>query len=76
MLGSVYQWTAGVFDPYPGFEAFPYAEYSAVFFDRGYVVLRGSSWASAPILWRNTYRNWDLPQRRQIFAGVRVAYDA
>ncbi len=75
LLGSVYQWTSTEFDGYPGFVAFPYAEYSQVFFGRGYRVLRGASWASAEPLRRNTYRNWDLPQRRQIFAGVRVAYD-
>ncbi len=75
LLGSVYQWTSSSFERYPGFEPFPYDEYSAVFFGRGYAVLRGASWAAAPILWRNTYRNWDLRQRRQIFAGVRVVYD-
>jgi gamma-glutamyl hercynylcysteine S-oxide synthase len=25
---------------------------------------------------RNSFRNWDLPERRQIFAGVRCARDA
>jgi iron(II)-dependent oxidoreductase len=74
MLGLVYEWTSSAFTGYPGFEAFPYREYSEVFFARDYRVLRGASWAAHPMLWRNTYRNWDLPQRRQIFAGVRVAY--
>ncbi len=46
-----------------------------MFFGGPYRVLRGSSWATHPMLWRNTYRNWDLPQRRQIFAGLRVAYE-
>ena len=23
-----------------------------------------------------TFRNWDLPQRRQIFAGLRLAHDS
>lgn len=76
MLGSVYQWTCSEFRPYPGFEPFPYAEYSEVFFGESYRVLRGSSFAADELLWRNTYRNWDLPQRRQIFAGVRLVYDA
>jgi len=75
LLGCVYQWTDSPFAPYPGFEAFPYPGYSEVFFGDRYRVLRGSSWAADPILWRTTYRNWDLPQRRQIFAGVRVVYD-
>jgi iron(II)-dependent oxidoreductase len=75
LFGTVYQWTSSQFRPYPGFEAFPYAGYSEVFFGDQYRVLRGSSWAADEILWRTTYRNWDLPQRRQIFAGVRLAYD-
>ncbi len=76
MLGSVYAWTSSALRPYPGFAAFPYPEYSEVFFgDDTYRVLRGTSWAAHPLLWRTSYRNWDLPQRRQIFAGVRVVYD-
>jgi iron(II)-dependent oxidoreductase len=76
MLGDVWEWTASDFAPYPGFEAFPYPEYSAVHFGRGYKVLRGGSWATQPIAVRNTFRNWDLPERRQIFAGFRCAADA
>ena len=41
-----------------------------------YKVLRGGSWAVAPDAIRNTFRNWDYPIRRQIFAGVRCARDA
>ena len=75
MLGGVYAWTSSKLAAYPGFEPFPYAEYSEVFFGDTYRVLRGASWAAHPLLWRNSYRNWDLPQRRQIFAGLRVVYD-
>jgi gamma-glutamyl hercynylcysteine S-oxide synthase len=56
--------------------AFPYPEYSELFFGRGFKVLRGGSWATQPMVARNTFRNWDLPQRRQIFAGFRCARDA
>jgi gamma-glutamyl hercynylcysteine S-oxide synthase len=76
MLGCVWEWTATDFAPYPGFVAFPYREYSEVHFGRGYKVLRGGSWATQPIAIRNTFRNWDLPERRQIFAGFRCAADA
>jgi len=76
MIGDVWEWTASDFAPYPGFAAFPYPEYSEVHFDRGYKVLRGGSWATRPIAIRNTFRNWDLPERRQIFAGFRCAADA
>ena len=76
MVGDVWEWTASDFVPYPGFRAFPYAEYSAVFFGPEYKVLRGGSWAVAPKAARNTFRNWDYPIRRQIFAGFRCARDA
>jgi iron(II)-dependent oxidoreductase len=76
MIGDVWEWTATDFGPYPGFVAFPYREYSEVHFGRGYKVLRGGSWATRPIAVRNTFRNWDLPERRQIFAGFRCAADA
>ncbi len=76
MLGDVWEWTASEFAPYPGFRAFPYREYSELHFGRGYKVLRGGSWATRPIAVRNTFRNWDLPERRQIFAGFRCAADA
>jgi iron(II)-dependent oxidoreductase len=75
MIGDVWEWTASEFAPYPGFVAFPYREYSELHFGRGYKVLRGGSWATQPIAIRNTFRNWDLPQRRQIFAGFRCAAD-
>ena len=58
-----------------GFRAFPYREYSEVFFGTDYYVLRGGSWATHPRVATTTFRNWDLPQRRQIFAGVRLARD-
>ncbi|MGE3621012.1 MAG: ergothioneine biosynthesis protein EgtB [Acidimicrobiia bacterium] len=76
MVGDVWEWTSSRFEPYPGFRAFPYAEYSEVFWGDGYRVLRGGSWATDPTACRTTFRNWDLPIRRQIFAGFRCARDA
>jgi iron(II)-dependent oxidoreductase len=76
MLGDVWEWTASDFTPYPGFRAFPYREYSEVFFGPEYKVLRGGSWATHPSAVRTTFRNWDFPVRRQIFAGFRCARDA
>ncbi|HLG09785.1 MAG TPA: ergothioneine biosynthesis protein EgtB [Gaiellaceae bacterium] len=73
---AVWEWTSSHFLPYPGFAAFPYAEYSEVFFGDGYRVLRGGSWATDPLVARTTFRNWDFPQRRQIFSGFRCARDA
>lgn len=76
MIGDVWEWTSSRFLPYPGFQAFPYPEYSEVFFGDEYRVLRGGSWATRPGAIRNTFRNWDYPQRRQIFSGFRCASDA
>ena len=76
LTGSVWQWTASEFNGYPGFVAHPYREYSEVFFGKGYRVLRGGSWATPPRVATPTFRNWDLPERRQIFAGLRLATDA
>ncbi len=75
-VGRVWEWTSEEFDGYPGFVAHPYREYSEVFFRRGYRVLRGGSWATDARVANAHFRNWDLPQRRQIFAGVRLARDA
>lgn len=74
--GAVWQWTSTFFDGYPGFHAYPYREYSEAFFGDEYRVLRGGSWVTDPLVARPTFRNWDLPQRRQIFAGIRLAADA
>jgi iron(II)-dependent oxidoreductase len=76
MLGDVWEWTASDFGGYPGFSAHPYKEYSEVFFGTDYKVLRGGSWATRARVATPTFRNWDLPMRRQIFSGVRLAWDA
>jgi iron(II)-dependent oxidoreductase len=73
MIGDAWEWTASDFAAYPGFEAFPYREYSEIFFGPDYKVLRGGSWATRPNTIRSTFRNWDYPQRRQIFCGFRCA---
>ena len=75
MLGDVWEWTSSEFEAYPGFTAFPYPEYSEVFFGDGYRVLRGGSWATRRNVIRRSFRNWDLPQRSQIFSGVRCVRD-
>jgi iron(II)-dependent oxidoreductase len=75
MIGDVWEWTASDFTGYPGFAAFPYREYSEVFFGSEYKVLRGGSWATRARVISATFRNWDYPQRRQIFSGIRIAKD-
>ncbi len=75
MIGDVWEWTSSDLRPYPGFQSFPYREYSEAFFGPEYKVLRGGSWATRPGAIRNTFRNWDYPIRRQIFSGFRCARD-
>ena len=75
MIGDVWEWTSSDFAGYPGFQSFPYSEYSEAFFGSDYKVLRGGSWATRSGAIRSTFRNWDYPIRRQIFSGFRCARD-
>ncbi|HEY3726844.1 MAG TPA: ergothioneine biosynthesis protein EgtB [Solirubrobacteraceae bacterium] len=75
MLGDVWEWTASPFGGYPGFRPYPYREYSEVFFGPAYRVLKGGSWATRPRVATPAFRNWDFPERRQIFSGIRLARD-
>ena len=72
-IGEVWEWTASEFAGYPGFRAHPYREYSEVFFEQGFRVLRGWSCVTAARVASISFRNWDLPERRQLFAGLRLA---
>lgn len=74
LLGNGWEWTASAFAPYPAFEPHPYRGYSTPYFDGVHRVLRGGSFATDPAIARPTFRNWYVPETRQIFAGVRVAY--
>ena len=76
LLGDVWEWTSSPFLPHPGFRAWPYREYSEVFWGDEYRVLKGGSWAADPVAVRASFRNWDYPIRRQIFSGFRGARDA
>jgi iron(II)-dependent oxidoreductase len=76
LIGDVWEWTSGDFHGYPGFRAFPYREYSEVFFGSDYKMLRGGSFGADAAACRGTFRNWDYPIRRQIFTGFRLARDA
>jgi len=76
MSGSVWQWTADVFAPYPGFEPQPYRDYSEPWFDGRHRVARGGAFITAPEVARVTFRNWYLPHMRRAFLGVRLAKDA
>jgi iron(II)-dependent oxidoreductase len=76
MIGDVWEWTSSDFTPWPGFAPMIYRQYSEPFFGGDYKVLRGGSWAVAASAVRPSFRNWDHPIRRQIFTGMRLAWDA
>jgi gamma-glutamyl hercynylcysteine S-oxide synthase len=69
--GDVWEWTATAFEPYPGFVAHPYRDYSQPWFGSRRV-LRGGSFATHPRLKHTRYRNFFLPERNDIFAGFRT----
>jgi iron(II)-dependent oxidoreductase len=71
MIGNVWEWTASAFEPYPGFTAGPYKEYSAPWFG-DHKILRGGCWATRSHLVHNNYRNFYTPERRDVWAGFRT----
>lgn len=68
--GSVWEWTASRFLPYPGFVAHPYRDYSAPWFGDRYV-LRGASTATSPHMRHPRYRNFFTPDRNDLHNGFR-----
>ena len=72
MLGNVWEWTSSRFSPYPGFSPDPYQEYSAPWFVDDHRVLRGGSFATPLRLIRNTWRNFYLPHRADLYCGFRT----
>ena len=69
--GAVWEWTDSVFEPYAGFVAHPYRDYSAPWFGSR-KVLRGACLATAQEMVNARYRNFFPPERRDIFAGFRT----
>jgi iron(II)-dependent oxidoreductase len=76
MTGNVWEWTSTPFEGFPGFEPFPYPEYSQVWFDGDHRVLKGGSWATGPSVLRASFRNFFRRHFRIAFAGLRLAEDA
>ena len=75
MTSNVWEWTADTFDAFPGFEPFPYPEYSQIWFDGDHRVLKGGSWATGPTVLRTSFRNFFRRHFRIAFAGIRCAQD-
>ncbi|HEX8633199.1 MAG TPA: SUMF1/EgtB/PvdO family nonheme iron enzyme [Pyrinomonadaceae bacterium] len=76
MTGNVWEWTSDPFAGYEGFTAYPYPEYSEVWFDGDHRVLKGGSWATHPSILRTSFRNFFRRHFRIGFAGIRCAADA
>lgn len=72
--GSVWEWTADAFAPFPGFRPGPYTTYSAPWF-HSQRELRGGAFATHALMHDRRYRNFFLPQRTDVFAGFRTARD-
>jgi len=71
LFGNVWEWTATPFQPYPGFAADPYADYSLPWFG-DHRVLRGGSFATRSRLIHARWRNFYRPERSDMFAGFRT----
>jgi len=72
MLGNGWEWTSTLFQPFPGFEAFPfYRGYSADFFDGKHYVIKGGSARTAASMLRRSFRNWFQPHYQYVYAGFR-----
>jgi gamma-glutamyl hercynylcysteine S-oxide synthase len=71
MIGNVWEWVADTFQPYPGFDADPYKQYSEPHFGEKNV-LKGGCWTTRSRLIRATWRNFFKRQRRNVFAGFRT----
>ena len=70
--GKAWEWLRDPFEPYPGFAADPYRDYSQPWFHT-HGELRGGGPVTDPSLKRRGFRNFYLPLRRDPFAGFRTA---
>ncbi|HXW51666.1 MAG TPA: SUMF1/EgtB/PvdO family nonheme iron enzyme [Candidatus Acidoferrales bacterium] len=73
---NLWQWTSSAFLGYPGFAAYPYPEYSQLWFDSDHYVARGGSWYTFPAITRTSFRNFYRRHFRPAFIGIRCARDA
>ena len=69
--GDLWEWTCSPFEPYPGFVADAYREYSAPWFHTHQAV-RGASFATRGRLRSPKFRNFYLPERNDILVGFRT----
>lgn len=72
-FGKAWEWCRNSFYPYPGFKAYPYDNYSKTWFDGNHITLRGASAYTHALLKRPSFRNFYTPEKRHVFAGLRLA---
>jgi iron(II)-dependent oxidoreductase len=74
LVGNGWEWTASLFEPFPGFAPMPsYPQYSADFFDGRHYVLKGASPVTARELLRPGFRNWFYGDYPYVYAKFRCA---
>lgn len=72
LVGNGWEWTSTLFQPFPGFQPFPfYPGYSANFFDGKHYVLKGGSGRTAACMLRRSYRNWFQAHYPYLYAAFR-----
>ena len=72
LLANGWEWTASPFEPFAGFQAFPFYEgYSANFFDGKHFVMKGGSTRTDRSMLRRSFRNWFQPHYPYVYAGFR-----
>ena len=72
LVGNGWEWTSTIFQPFPGFQPFPfYPGYSARYFDGNHYVLKGGSSRTDASLLRRSFRNWFRPDYPYVYAGFR-----
>lgn len=70
MIGNVWEWTSSPFTPFAGFAPGPYKDYSEPWFHT-HQVMRGGSFCTRSRLVHNRFRNFYMPDRRDMFVGFR-----
>jgi EgtB-related family protein len=68
---SSWEWTGSPFEPYAGFSADPYADYSEPWF-HDHRSVRGGSIVTRDRMHHPRYRNFYKPDRDDIFVGFRT----
>ena len=72
--GTVWEWTATIFDSYKGFKTHPYKEYSKPWFGNHQVV-KGKSFATQEKFKNKLFRNFYQKHRNDVFIGFRTVKD-